>query len=206
MYGELFLPHNVPEKYQELRAQDPEKFFRFCETSSLKRPKVTHAYLDHVYERSENATGFKLMAWPFMTHPEILSYCKKNDIHIIYLTRNIQERVISYAVAEKRNHFHSLEQHTESEEKIILDKKRVTKLYKKQRLLSNLLDFIVKRSSSPVLSIDYEQLHDSPDDTMHQIHEFLGLKEHKPSSSLLKTATASYEAMVKNIDDVKAVF
>lgn len=206
MYGELFLPHDVPEKYKELRQHDPEKFFRFKEKSKKHRPGVTHDYLDHVYKTSENAVGFKLMAWPFLIHPEIMSYCKHNDIYILHLTRNAQERTISYAVAEQRNNFHSLEQESELKEKITLDKARVKKLYKKQRALSSALNLFVKNTSSKVLSTDYSDLLDEPDETMQKIYDFLELTPHNPTSMIQKTTSDNYQDVVANMKEIETIF
>lgn len=206
VYGELFLNHDVPEKYAALRKNDPEKFFRFKEQSKLRRPKVTSAYLDKVFNSSETTIGFKLMAAPLIKHPEILRYCKRHQIRVIHLTRNTQDRVISYAIANIRNNFHNLEQETDSIEKITLDLKTVQKLYKRQKLLDNALKVIIKFIRSPKISIDYDDLHHNTDDTLNKIHEFLGLSAHKPTSDLHKSSPIPYEDVIENYDDIKKIF
>lgn len=206
VYGELFLNHDVPEKYQELRQNDPEKFFRFRETAGLKRPKVTTAYLDKVFDHSENTVGFKLMATPLIKHPEILLYCKHHNIHVIHLTRNTQDRVISYATAEMRDNFHNLNQQSDLPEKITLEPKKVQKLYKRQKLLDTALKNIIKFIRCPKISIDYDDLYQNTDDTIAKIHEFLDLSPHKSASDLQKSATTPYAELIENYADIEKIF
>jgi len=206
VYGELFLPHDVPDKYADMRKNDPEKFFRFREASRLKRPKVTSAYLDKVFSASKNACGFKLMAAPLIKHPEILLYCKRNQIKVIHLTRNTQDRVISYAIAKQRNNFHNLKQPSDLSDKITLDIKTVQKLYRRQKLLDNALKVITKIIRSPKISIDYQELHQNTDDTLNNIHEFLGLTAHKPTSDLQKSSSIPYQEQIENFNDIEKIF
>ncbi|MCI5060047.1 MAG: sulfotransferase [Alphaproteobacteria bacterium] len=205
MYGELFLPHEVPEKYQELRKHDPEKFFQF--QSPIIRPWKTWDYLKHVFSHTpDKANGFKLMAWPFISHPEIIPYCNKHNIHVIYLHRDIEERVMSYAIAEQRNNFHNLEQNTDNKEKIELNVKRVQKLMQKQKRLEQLMLLMKKGISSPALYINYAQLEQNQNDTMNKVFEFLDLKPHTPQSGLHKSSSLPYAQRISNYDEVMKVF
>ncbi len=207
MFGELFLPYDVPKKYQELRKNDPEKFFRFRAKHKARRPKITNAYLDYVFAQSEKTVGFKLMAYPFISHPEVILYCRKNNIHLIHLTRDTQQRVISYAIAEKRDNFHSLsEEDDQNTDTIRLDPYRVKKLYKKQKLLSATLNTLVKNISCPYLSIDYQDLIENQDEKLKEIYEFLSVSPHTPISELKKTSVIPYEDMVENYQAIERVF
>ena len=203
MYGELFLRHAVPEKYKELRANDPEKFFAF--PSSTIRPWKTWQYLDHVFTRAPDmASGFKLMAWPFLTHPEVISYLNKNDIHIITLHRDLSERVLSYAVANHRNNFHNLSQDTDKKEKIILDMRKVKKLAYKQKKLTQLMNVLQKTISSPCLSLDYAQLQNAPESTLNNVFDFLGVSPHTATSPLHKSTPVPYKDILTNYDEITA--
>lgn len=206
MYGELFLPHDVPEKYQELRQHDPDKFFRFRESSPLRRPKVTTHYLDHVFNSAEKSVGFKLMAYPLITHPEIIFYCRKHNIRLIHLTRNTQDRVISYAIAEARNNFHNLKEPTDNKEKITLNVKKVKKLYKKQKNLAKILSVLVNNTSRTHLSIDYEELIKNQSDTLQKIYGFLDLNPHEATSSLQKTVALPHQEIVENFEEIEPIF
>lgn len=206
MYGELFLPHDVPAKYQVLRQNDPQKFFRFRETSRLRRPKVTTAYLDHVFKEAEKSVGFKLMAYPLLTHPEIIFYCKKHKIRLLHLTRNTQDRVLSYAIAELENNFHNLGQDIDKKNKITLSVKRVKKLYKKQTILSKALRLIINNISHLSLSIEYDELLQNKADTLQKIYDFLNVPAHTPNSHLQKNLTRPYPEIIENYDDIEKIF
>ena len=205
MYGELFLPHEVPEKYQELRKRDPKKFFQF--QSSTIRPWKTWEYLDHVFSYTpDKANGFKLMAWPLISHPEIIPYCNRHNIRVIYLHRELKERVISYAIAQAGNNFHNLEQRSDNKEKIELSVKRVQKLMQKQKRLEQLMLFMKKGISSPTLYIDYAQLAQNQNETMNEVFKFLDLKPCTSQSGLHKSSPLPYAQRISNYDEVMKVF
>ena len=206
VYGELFLKHAVPKEYEELRAKDPDKFFQFRAKNKVMRPGATYTYLDHVFEKEEGGSGFKLMAAPLIKHPEIILYCNKNDIKVIYLTRPAEERALSYAVAERRNYFHKIKQDIDKEEKIELNLKRVQNIYFKQRILSKTLNILVNAIRSPLLTISYSQLVQNAEKTVQDIYTFLGIKEHAASSEFKKLSETPYSDQIKNYDDVMKVF
>lgn len=206
VYGELFLEHAVPKEYEELRAKDPDKFFQFRVKNKIIRPGATYAYLDYVFEKEKRGSGFKLMAAPLIKHPEIILYCNKNDIKVIYLTRPSEERTLSYAVAEQRNHFHKIKQNIDKKEKIEINLKRAQKIYFKQRILSKTLNVLVNAIKSPLLTISYSQLVQNTEKTVHDIHTFLGIKEHTASSEFEKLSETPYSDQIKNYDDVMKVF
>lgn len=206
MYGELFLDHDVPEKYKELRRHDPEKFFLYRKKSSSRRPKVTRIYLDKVFSGDKKTIGFKLMAYPLLRHPEIIFYCKKHDIRLVYLTRNIRDRVISYAVAEQRDHFHKLSEQSDLKEKITLDQKRVMTLYKRQKALSNILDFIIKKLPVQVMHLDYDDLAGHQDKIMGDLYHYLGVSPHQPDSHIQKTLSRPYEDIITNFSEIDKIF
>lgn len=206
MFGELFLTHDVPDQYKTIRGHDPEKFFRFKERTHKRRPAVTFDYLEHVFSYGENACGFKVMAWPYIQHPEIAHFIKKHGKSILYLHRDIQDRVISYAVAEKRNYFHTIEHNIDNNTKISLDKKRIKSLYSKQRLLDNLLKMAIKKNLPTTLSLTYSELKDNPSETLTKVFDFLEVAPYTPESLIKKVADRPYADIVENYDEIAGLF
>ena len=136
------------------------------------------------------------MAAQLIKHPEIIFYCRKNNIRLIHLTRNTQDRVISYAIAEHRKNFHNLSEPTEKIAKISLDQKRIKKLRSKQATLSKILDIIVNNTSCTNLSIDYDDLLKNQHDALLKIQNFLDIEAHTPSSDLQKSSAVEYPELI----------
>ncbi|MEM9470093.1 MAG: sulfotransferase, partial [Pseudomonadota bacterium] len=146
VYGELFLSYDVPEKYQDLRRHDPDKFFRFKKENKGIRPWITWNYLDHVFDyHSDQVGSLKLMIWPLIKHFEILFYLKGHKIPVIILKRNLKDRVFSYALAEERESFHKLEEDNEKiPKKISLDPKKIKKIAKRYKKFDYFLHLVEK--------------------------------------------------------------
>lgn len=205
VYGELFLPYDVPEKYEDLRQHDPDKLFRFKKEEKGIRPWITWKYLDHVFSYHPDQVGsFKLMAWPLIKNFEILFYLKGHKIPVIYLKRNLTDRVLSYAIAQQRKDFHSLNGQS-NDERITLDLDFVKRFARRQRLLDRMLSVLLPFIGKQVLTIDYDALEENTGKELYKIYDFLGVSAVPGDSPIEKSVSVPYKNVVENYDDVMKI-
>jgi len=208
-YGELFLPYDVPEKYQDLRRNDPEKYFRFKKEHRYIHPLKTWHYLDSVFNHHvDKNSGFKLMAWPLIKNPMMALYILKRKIPIIYLKRDIKDRVLSYEIAAQKDSFHDLktEKTPLNAEKVTLSPSKVKKRLLRERFFDFYLNLLTKIAKKHCVCIDYSDLEQNTDQKMAEIYSFLGLTPQSAESIIQKSSVSSFEESIENFAEINQLF
>lgn len=204
VYGELFLHHSIPEKYKDVRQKDPLKFFEYRQQNQGLRPSITHRYLDDVFTSPKQACGFKVMAGQFLKHPELILYCNTFNIKVVYLNRLLEERALSYAVAQHREHFHQLKEQGD-EKPITLDSAFIEKFLKRQKMLQNGLNLYMKALNCPIINLAYNDLDTHQQTSLDKVYRFLGIQPHVARSSFQKISEKNYTDIITNYDEIDSI-
>ena len=198
---EIFMPRNRNEiTYRSWRSASFSRRLK----DWLNRQQSVDAYLRQLCEKHRrfDAFGFKLMYGQAQRYPEVIDWCRNNDVKVVHLIRrNSLKMVVSRKVAAKRGVYLS----TRPVEAVTvnLDTRRlVRELRESERLVQRNRELF---SALPYLETSYEEIMADRDQQLRRVLTFLGCEVNvQLSSELVKTSPDSLESLIDNYGEVRA--
>lgn len=196
---EIFMPRNRnPVTYRTWRNASFGRKLKHLFT----RQESIDAYLEELCagQPKLDAFGFKLMYGQVARYPEILNWCKRNDVRVVHLIRkNALKMVVSRQVALKRGVYLS----TRPVEAVTvnLDTRRlIPELQQSDRLVQHNRELF---SMLPCIETSYEEVMKDRDEQLRRVQTFLGCHVNlQLSSELVKTSPDSLENLIDNYGEV----
>lgn len=207
-YEELFLWHEVGEKYAWVAEGSPERYFtRRHQLSGLRAAKLWQ-YLREVEEHRPDmpACGFKLMVGQLREVPELLPVLAARQFRVIALVRdNLFEGAVSRLVMGITGDAHGRVAGGHREP-LQLDPALVVREMRRRQLGLNILTAVRRTWPCPSLEVQYSNLVADRAKEVQRISDFLGVEGNATGveSALKRRIDKPYDELITNIDDVRA--
>lgn len=169
----------------------------------LERRRSIESYLAGVYDAQPDldAVGFKLMYEQVQRYPELVDWCRSNDVMVVHLIRmNALKTIVSRQVALKRGVYLSTK--PVKPVTVSLNTSRlVPELERAARLVDTNRSIF---SSLPYTELFYEHFLARRGEELGRVLSFLGCDDDvQLTSDLVKTSPDSLATLIDNYEDVR---